>query len=118
MGGMSVRSAHAALPRARTGRGQEVQSALFETTCSGGTAHDAVCRHRAAAAPMPSRISAWGVYDVFTVATTSRFFSQSFLTRNGRSFVPRSFDDLKMTHVSQQQRSRTRAAELVAAAAP
>ena len=52
--------------RHRTGRGQKVQSALFETTVY------LVAQHMAqmavtgqAAAPMPARISAWAVYDVF-----------------------------------------------------
>ena len=52
--------------RHRTGRGQKVQSALFETTVY------LVAQHMAQmavtgqpAAPMPARISAWAVYDVF-----------------------------------------------------
>lgn len=52
--------------RHRTGRGQQVQASLFETTAY------LVGQHMAqkavtgtAAAPMPVRISAWAVYDVF-----------------------------------------------------
>jgi crotonobetainyl-CoA:carnitine CoA-transferase CaiB-like acyl-CoA transferase len=52
--------------RHRTGRGQKVQTALFETTVY------LIAQHMAqmavtgqAAAPMPARISAWAVYDVF-----------------------------------------------------
>lgn len=52
--------------RHRTGRGQKVQSSLFETTAY------LVGQHMAqfavtgkAAAPMPARVSAWAIYDVF-----------------------------------------------------
>jgi crotonobetainyl-CoA:carnitine CoA-transferase CaiB-like acyl-CoA transferase len=67
-GGMfGVIAVQAALEeRHRTGKGQKVQSALFETTVY------LVAQHMAqlavtgqAAAPMPARISAWAVYDVF-----------------------------------------------------
>lgn len=67
-GGMfGVIAVQAALEeRHRTGRGQKVQSALFETTVY------LIAQHMAqmavtgqAAAPMPARISAWAVYDVF-----------------------------------------------------
>lgn len=52
--------------RHRTGRGQKVQAALFETTVY------LVAQHMAqlavtgkAAAPMPARLSVWAIYDVF-----------------------------------------------------
>lgn len=58
-----------------TGRGQEVQSALFENNVL------LVAQHMMQfavtgkpAAPMPSRISAWGIYDVFTVAGGEQIF--------------------------------------------
>ena len=58
-----------------TGRGQEVQSALFENNVL------LVAQHMMQfavtgkpAAPMPSRISAWGIYDVFTVAHGEQVF--------------------------------------------
>ena len=58
-----------------TGRGQEVQSALFENNVF------LVAQHMMQfavtgrpAAPMPSRISAWAVYDVFTVAEGGQIF--------------------------------------------
>ena len=61
--------------RARTGRGQEVQSALFENNVL------LVAQHMMqyavtgkAAAPMPSRISAWALYDVFTVKDGEQIF--------------------------------------------
>lgn len=52
--------------RHRTGRGQKVQSSLFETTVyliGQHMAQKAVTGQ--AASPMPARISAWAIYDVF-----------------------------------------------------
>lgn len=52
--------------RHRTGRGQKVQSSLFETTVyliGQHMAQKAVTGK--AASPMPARISAWAIYDVF-----------------------------------------------------
>ena len=77
MGGMfGAMGAMAALAqRAVTGKGQEVQSALFENNVF------LVAQHMMqfavtgqAAAPMPSRISAWAVYDVFTVKVGEQIF--------------------------------------------
>jgi len=77
MGGMfGAMGAMAALAqRAVTGKGQEVQSALFENNVFLMAQHMmqfAVTGQ--AAAPMPSRISAWGVYDVFTVRGGEQIF--------------------------------------------
>ncbi len=52
--------------RHRTGLGQKVQASLFETTVylvGQHMAQEAVTG--AAAAPMPARISAWAIYDIF-----------------------------------------------------
>jgi crotonobetainyl-CoA:carnitine CoA-transferase CaiB-like acyl-CoA transferase len=81
MGGMfGAMGAMAALaqrdhPTHGTGKGQEVQSALFENNVF------LVAQHMMqfavtgqAAAPMPSRISAWAVYDVFTVKGGEQIF--------------------------------------------
>jgi crotonobetainyl-CoA:carnitine CoA-transferase CaiB-like acyl-CoA transferase len=77
MGGMfGALGAMAALQqRERTGHGQEVQSALFENNVF------LVAQHMMQfavtgkpAAPMPSRISAWAVYDVFTVKDGEQIF--------------------------------------------
>lgn len=52
--------------RHRTGKGQMVQSSLFETTVYLVGQHMAqMAVTGKAAAPMPARISAWAVYDVF-----------------------------------------------------
>jgi crotonobetainyl-CoA:carnitine CoA-transferase CaiB-like acyl-CoA transferase len=77
MGGMfgAIGVLAALQARHHTGRGQEVQSALFENNVL------LVAQHMMqfavtgqAAAPMPSRISAWGIYDVFTVKDGEQIF--------------------------------------------
>jgi crotonobetainyl-CoA:carnitine CoA-transferase CaiB-like acyl-CoA transferase len=77
MGGMfgAIGALAALAAREKTGRGQEVQSALFENNVF------LVAQHMMQfavtgrpAAPMPSRISAWGVYDVFTVLGGEQIF--------------------------------------------
>jgi crotonobetainyl-CoA:carnitine CoA-transferase CaiB-like acyl-CoA transferase len=77
MGGMfgAIGVLAALQQRTRTGRGTEVQSALFENNVF------LVAQHMMQfavtgqpAAPMPSRISAWGVYDVFTVKDGEQIF--------------------------------------------
>jgi crotonobetainyl-CoA:carnitine CoA-transferase CaiB-like acyl-CoA transferase len=77
MGGMfGAMGVMAALhERATTGKGQQVSSALFENNVFLMAPHmmQYVVTGKAAA-PMPSRISAWGVYDVFTVANDEQIF--------------------------------------------
>ena len=77
MGGMfgAIGAMAALAQRNRTGKGQEVQSALFENNIF------LVAQHMMQfavtgepAAPMPSRISAWAVYDVFTVKGGEQIF--------------------------------------------
>jgi len=77
MGGMfGAIGAMAALAlREKTGKGQEVQSALYENNVF------LVAQHMMQfavtgqpAAPMPGRISAWAVYDVFTVRGGEQIF--------------------------------------------
>jgi crotonobetainyl-CoA:carnitine CoA-transferase CaiB-like acyl-CoA transferase len=61
--------------RHRTGMGQKVQSSLFETTVylvGQHMAQKAVTGR--AADPMPARISAWAIYDVFETADDSHVF--------------------------------------------
>jgi crotonobetainyl-CoA:carnitine CoA-transferase CaiB-like acyl-CoA transferase len=61
--------------RHRTGRGQKVQSSLFETTVYLVGQHMAqMAVTGTAAAPMPARISAWAIYDVFETADDSAIF--------------------------------------------
>ena len=77
MGGMfgAIGAMAALMQRAATGKGQEVQSALFENNIF------LVAQHMMqfavtgkAAAPMPERISPWGIYDVFSVKNGEQIF--------------------------------------------
>lgn len=77
MGGMfgAIGAMAALIERGITGKGQEVQSALFENNVF------LVGQHMLqyaitgqAAAPMPDRISAWALYDVFTVKDGEQIF--------------------------------------------
>ena len=77
MGGMfgAIGAMAALMQRQRTGQGQEVQSALFENNIF------LVAQHMLqfavtgkAAAPMPERISPWGIYDVFSVKNGEQIF--------------------------------------------
>ena len=77
MGGMfgAIGAMAALAQREKTGRGQEVQSALFENNVF------LVAQHMLQFAvtgqpadPMPARISAWAVYDVFTVRDGEQVF--------------------------------------------
>jgi crotonobetainyl-CoA:carnitine CoA-transferase CaiB-like acyl-CoA transferase len=77
MGGMfgAIGALGALVQRGITGKGQEIQSALYENNVF------LVGQHMLqyaitgkAAAPMPERISAWGVYDVFTVKDGEQIF--------------------------------------------
>jgi crotonobetainyl-CoA:carnitine CoA-transferase CaiB-like acyl-CoA transferase len=61
--------------RHRTGRGQKVVSSLFETTVYLVGQHMAqMAVTGLAAAPMPARISAWAIYDVFETADDKPVF--------------------------------------------
>ncbi len=77
MGGIfgAVGTMAALMQRQHTGKGQEVQSALFENNIF------LVAQHMMqfavtgkAAAPMPERISPWGIYDVFSVKDSEQIF--------------------------------------------
>jgi len=77
MGGMfgAIGALGALIQRGITGRGQQVQSALFENNVF------LVGQHMLqyaitgkAAAPMPERVSPWAVYDVFTVKDGEQIF--------------------------------------------
>lgn len=77
MGGMfgAIGALGALVQRGITGRGQEVQSALFENNVFLVGQH--MLQYAITgkpAAPMPDRISAWAVYDVFTVKNGEQIF--------------------------------------------
>jgi crotonobetainyl-CoA:carnitine CoA-transferase CaiB-like acyl-CoA transferase len=77
MGGIfgAVACMAALMQRQKTGQGQQVQSALFENNILLVAQH--MMQYQVTgqpAAPMPERISAWGVYDVFTVKDGEQIF--------------------------------------------
>ncbi|HSU22965.1 MAG TPA: CaiB/BaiF CoA-transferase family protein [Variovorax sp.] len=77
MGGMfgAIGAMAALRQRELTGEGCEVQSALFENNIFLVAQHMMQFAATGRAAdPMPSRISAWGIYDVFTVAGGEQIF--------------------------------------------
>jgi crotonobetainyl-CoA:carnitine CoA-transferase CaiB-like acyl-CoA transferase len=92
MGGMfaAIGILAALRERERTGRGQLVQSALFENNVF------LVAQHMAQfavtgkpAAPMPARISAWGIYDVFATADDQQVFVGVVTDTQWRAFCER-----------------------------
>jgi crotonobetainyl-CoA:carnitine CoA-transferase CaiB-like acyl-CoA transferase len=77
MGGMfgAIGAMAALRQREQTGKGCEVQSALFENNIFLVAQHMMQFAATGRAAdPMPSRISAWGIYDVFTVKDGEQVF--------------------------------------------
>ena len=77
MGGMfgAIGAMAALMQRAQTGRGQEVDSALFENNVFLVGQH--MMQYAVTgepAAPMPERISSWAVYDVFSVKDGGQIF--------------------------------------------
>jgi len=77
MGGMfgAIGVLAALRERERTGQGQEVQSALFENCVFLSAQHmQQYSMTGEPPPPMPSRVSAWSVYDVFTLADGEQLF--------------------------------------------
>jgi crotonobetainyl-CoA:carnitine CoA-transferase CaiB-like acyl-CoA transferase len=77
MGGMfgAIGALGALIQRGITGKGQEVQSALFENNVFLVGQHMLqYAMTGQPAAPMPARISPWAVYDVFTVKDGAQIF--------------------------------------------
>ncbi|MBB1629816.1 CaiB/BaiF CoA-transferase family protein [Cupriavidus sp. UME77] len=77
MGGMfgAIGVMAALRERDHTGKGQEVQSALFENCVFLSSQHMQQFSMTAEPPPpMPSRVSAWSVYDVFTLAEGEQLF--------------------------------------------
>jgi crotonobetainyl-CoA:carnitine CoA-transferase CaiB-like acyl-CoA transferase len=98
MGGIfgAVACMAALMQRQKTGKGQQVQSALFENNIL------LVAQHMMQfevtgkeAAPMSERISAWGVYDVFTVKDGEQIFLSAVSDTQWRIFCDAfGYDDL------------------------
>ncbi|MFL9890674.1 CaiB/BaiF CoA transferase family protein [Paraburkholderia sp. RL17-381-BIF-C] len=77
MGGMfgAIGVLAALRERDTTGRGQEIQSALFENCVFLSGQHmQQYAMTKEPPPPMPSRVSAWSVYDVFTLAENEQLF--------------------------------------------
>ena len=115
MGGMfgAIGVLGALIQRGITGKGQEVQSALFENNVFLVGQHMlqyAVTGQ--AAAPMPARISPWAVYDVFTVKNGEQIFLAAVSDAQWRTFCDAlGLDDLKSAtqYASNNDRVRERA---------
>ena len=104
----------ALIERSRTGRGQYIQSALFENTVFLVAQHmmQALVTGRPAA-PMPSRLSAWAVYDVFATADGEQVFvgvvSDSQWTAFCTAFgFPDLLADASLKHNTQRVHARER----------
>jgi formyl-CoA transferase len=77
MGGMfgAIGVLAALRERDRTGKGQEIQSALFENCCLLASQHMQQFEMTGEVPPpFPSRVSAWSVYDTFNVAHQEQLF--------------------------------------------
>jgi crotonobetainyl-CoA:carnitine CoA-transferase CaiB-like acyl-CoA transferase len=113
MGGMfgAIGALGALIQRGITGRGQEVQSALFENNVFlvGQHMMQYAITGRPAA-PMPDRISAWAVYDVFTVKDGEQIFLAAVSDAQWASFCDvLGFDDLKANAAYATNNERVRA---------
>jgi crotonobetainyl-CoA:carnitine CoA-transferase CaiB-like acyl-CoA transferase len=97
--------------REKTGRGQEVQSALFENNVLLVAQH--MMQYAVTgqpAAPMPSRISAWAVYDVFTVRGGEQIFLAVVSDTQWAAFCAAfGFDDLRADPRLRSNNDRVRA---------
>jgi crotonobetainyl-CoA:carnitine CoA-transferase CaiB-like acyl-CoA transferase len=99
MGGMfgAIGILGAIVQRRETGKGQEIQSALFENNVFLVSQH--MMQYAITgkpAAPMPDRISAWAVYDVFTVKNGEQIFLAVVSDSQWVTFCDLlGFDDLK-----------------------
>ena len=112
MGGMfgAIAAMAALAQRDKTGLGMEVQSALFENNVF------LVAQHMVQyavtgepAAPMPSRISAWGVYDVFTVKNGEQIFLSAVSDKQWAVFCDvLGFADLKAHPAYQNNNNRVK----------
>ena len=99
MGGMfgAIGALGALVQRGITGKGQQVQSALFENNVFLVGQH--MLQYAITgqpAAPMPERISAWAVYDVFTVKDGEQIFLAAVSDAQWRTFCDAlGFGDLR-----------------------
>jgi crotonobetainyl-CoA:carnitine CoA-transferase CaiB-like acyl-CoA transferase len=113
MGGMfgAIGAMGALIQRGITGRGQEVQSALFENNVFLVGQHMMQYAITGQAAdPMPERISAWALYDVFTVKGGEQIFLAAVSDAQWVTFCDAfGFADLKADPALQTNNDRVRA---------
>jgi crotonobetainyl-CoA:carnitine CoA-transferase CaiB-like acyl-CoA transferase len=98
MGGMfgAIGVLGALIQRGISGKGPgSAERAVREQRVPGRPAHAAIRDHRQPAAPMPDRISAWAVYDVFTVKDGGQVFLAVVSDAQWKTFCTAfGFDDL------------------------
>lgn len=115
MGGLfgAIGTLAALRQRDATGRGSEVQSALFENNVLLMAQHMMqFALTGQAAAPMPSRISAWAVYDVFTVRDGQQIFLAAVSDSQWAQLCEEfGFDDLRHDERLRSNNDRVRARE-------
>jgi len=113
MGGMfgAIGAMAALMQRAQTGQGQEIDAALFENNVFLVGQH--MMQYAVTgqpAAPMPERISSWGLYDVFSVQDGVQIFLAAVSDAQWRTFcTAMGFDDLLADPALQTNNDRVRA---------
>lgn len=113
MGGMfgAIGALAALMQRAQTGKGQEIDSALFENNVFLVGQH--MMQYAVTgqpAAPMPERISSWGLYDVFSVKDGEQIFLAAVSDAQWRTFCTAlGFDDMATDPQLQTNNDRVRA---------
>ncbi len=113
MGGMfgAIGAMAALMQRAQTGRGQEVDSALFENNVFLVGQH--MMQYAVTgepAAPMPERISSWAVYDVFSVKDGGQIFLAAVSDAQWQTFCDAmGYADLKADPLLATNNDRVRA---------
>ena len=113
MGGMcgAIGAMAALMQRAQTGQGQEIDAALFENNVFLVGQH--MMQYAVTgqpAAPMPERISSWGLYDVFSVQDGAQIFLAAVSDAQWRTFcTAMGFDDLLADPALQTNNDRLRA---------
>ena len=113
MGGMfgAIGALAALMQRAQTGKGQEIDSALFENNVFLVGQH--MMQYAVTgqpAAPMPERISSWGLYDVFSVKDGEQIFLAAVSDGQWRTFCTAlGFEDMAADPLLQTNNDRVRA---------
>lgn len=113
MGGMfgAIGALAALMQRNQTGKGQEIDSALFENNVFLVGQH--MMQYAVTgqpAAPMPERISSWGLYDVFSVKDGEQIFLAAVSDAQWRTFcTAMGFEDIANDSALQTNNDRVRA---------